>query len=205
MMMIHRPPALHPLTKLKVVLLSGLSDPQTTALSDGQTAFLAALDAPEEAKIYRNFPYVPCAERRKAPTLWLASWRNGVQFLAASRNPYRDAARAHWRALVDSTERLVVITLSCGTEIVNHCADETDAGRDIQVIALGPVARRRPELPHTLVQGARDYISKAFFRHADVELDGVHHLNYLDNEQVTELCSNTLRSSAAVSICHNAG
>jgi hypothetical protein len=204
-MMVHRPPAHHSLTKLKVVLLSGLSDPRTTALSARQTEFLAALDAPDEAKIYWNFPYVPCSATRKQPPLWLASWRNGQQFFAASRNPYRDAARAHWRALTASTDRLVVITLSCGVEIVNHCTDERDGDRDIHVVALGPVAWRRPALPHTLVQGAHDYISKAFFRHADVELAGVHHMNYLDNEQVAELCSNTLRSGAAASTCRNSG
>jgi hypothetical protein len=204
-MMVHRPPARHPLTKLKVVLLSGLSDPRTTALSTRQTEFLAALDAPDEAKIYWNFPYVPCSGQRRQPPLWLASWRNGRQFFAASRNPYRDAARAHWRALTASTDRLVVITLSCGVEIINHCTDERDGDRDIHVVALGPVAWRRPDLPHTLVQGAHDYISKAFFRHADVEIAGVHHMNYLDNEQVAELCSNTLRSGAAVSTCRNAG
>jgi hypothetical protein len=204
-MMVHRPPVRHPLTTLKVVLLSGLSDPQTTALSERQTQFLASLDAPDEAKIYWNFPWVACNATRQPPPLWLASWRNGRQFFAASRNPYRDAARAHWRALLDSTERLVVITLSCGVQIVNHCTDARDGERDIHIVALGPVAWRRPALSHTLVQGAHDYLSKVFFRHADVDLGGVHHLNYLDNEQVAELCSNTLRSGAAASTCRNAG
>jgi hypothetical protein len=204
-MMVLRPPVPHPLTKLKVVLLSGLSDPRTTALSERQTAFLASLDAPDEAKIYWNFPYVPCTATRRVPPLWLASWRNGRQFFAASRKKYREAARVHWRALIASAERLVVITLSCGTEIVNHCTDARDATRDIHIVALGPVAWRRPALSHTLVQGAQDYISKAFFRHADVEIGGVHHMNYLDNEQVAELCNNTLRSGAAASTCRNAG
>ena len=207
-MIVDQPPTLHPYTALKVVLLSGLSDPATCALSEQQMRFLESLDAPEEAKVWWNFPYVVCSEPRRTPPLWLASWRNTWQFFRASRNPYRDAARRHWRALVESTERLLVITLSCGIEIVNHCVDASDVSRDIHLIALGPVAFRRPVLPHTLVQGKGDYLSKLFFRRPDVEITGAGHMNYLHHPDVAqlcrELCNNTLRSSAAVSICHSA-
>lgn len=202
--MIDHPPVRHPLTPLKVVLLSGLSNPQSCALSPAQTGFLAALDVAEEAKVYWNFPYVPGEAWRTTP-LWLASWRNYRQYRLASRDAYRLNAQRHWRALVRSTERLVVITLSCGIEIVNQCVDIDDTRRDIHIIALGPVAHARPTLPHTLVQGSRDSISKFFFNDADVVIDGVGHMDYLGDRQVAELCNNISRSSAADSICRSAG
>lgn len=202
--MIEHPPVRHPLTPLKVVLLSGLSNPRSCALSPTQTDFLAALDVAEEAKVYRNFPYVPGEAWMKTP-LWLASWRNYRQYRLASRDPYRASAQQHWQALVRSTERLVVITLSCGIEIVNHCVDADDTPCDIHMIALGPVAHARPTIPHTLVQGSHDSISKFFFKQADVVIDGVGHMDYLGNRQVAELCNNISRSSAADSICRSAG
>lgn len=202
--MIDHTPVRHPLTPLKVVLLSGLSNPRSCALSPTQTDFLGALDVPDDAKVYRNFPYVPCGAWSKTP-LWLASWRNYRQYRFASRDPYRSNARHHWRALVRSTQRLVVITLSCGIEIVNQCVDSDDAAHDIHIIALGPVAHARPTLPHTLVQGSRDSISKFFFNDADVVLDGLGHMDYLGDTRVAELCNNISRSSAADSICRSAG
>lgn len=202
--MIDQAPVRHPLTPLKVVLLSGASNPRTCALSPTQRAFLAALEVPEEAKVYCNFPYIAGEAWTKTP-LWLASWRNYRQFRLALRDPYRARARRHWRALADSTERLVVITLSCGIEIVNQSIDADDASRDIHVIALGPVARARPTLPHTLVQGSRDAISHFYFKQPDVVIDGIGHMDYLGNGQVVELCNNISRSSAADSICRSAG
>ncbi|HWW61130.1 MAG TPA: hypothetical protein VN181_07175, partial [Thermoanaerobaculia bacterium] len=113
----------------------------------------------------------------------------------------------HWRALADATESLVVITGSCGLEILNQSSDERDPIE--HVIALGPVARSRPRAPHTLVQGTRDPFSKFFFRRCDVELPGVGHMNYLEDERVLrlthQLCSNTSRFSAAASISRGAG
>jgi hypothetical protein len=207
---VQRPPARHASTAMKVVLLSGLSDPRTCALTESQTEFLRWLPVDEEAKVYRNFPYVLCTEPRKQPPLWLASWRNTWQFLRASSGSYRDAARGHWRALADSAESLVVITLSCGLEIINQCLDDDDARRPIQILAVGPVAWHKPEVPCTLIQAKDDYISKCFFRRPDVVVSPGGHMNYLAKPDVLQcindyLCSNTSRLRAAASISLSAG
>ncbi|MEA2337706.1 MAG: hypothetical protein QOE82_1713, partial [Thermoanaerobaculia bacterium] len=125
-MILSEPPARHPFTTRKVVLLSGLADPGTCALSPIQRRFLDAIDAPAESKVYLNFPYVSSTRPRVHPPLWLASIRNYAQFLRASKPAYRDRARLHWRALLESTESLVVITGSCGLEILNHCVVDDD-------------------------------------------------------------------------------
>ncbi|HVR39186.1 MAG TPA: hypothetical protein VMU84_08815 [Thermoanaerobaculia bacterium] len=212
-MILSEPPVQHPFTTMKVVWLSGLSDPATCALSAKQERFLDALDVPHESKIYWNFPYVPSTQAPREVPLWLASLRNAHQFISASRPAYRNAARRHWRALADSTDALFVITGSCGLEILNHCIDETDADRIVRVIALGPVARTRPNVPCTLVRGTNDPISKFYFPDCDVVLHGAGHMSYLDDPRVVQLvnqivseivCSNTFPSSAPASICRSA-
>jgi hypothetical protein len=209
MLIVSQPPMRHPFTPVKVALLSGLSDPETCALSRVQTDFLAALQVPESWKVYRNFPYAPCpAGARREPPLWLASLRNLRQFLQAGRRPYRDAARRHWEALAESAGELVIVTLSCGLEILNHCLPPR--GRNgLHVFALGPVAREPPRAACTLLQGARDYLSKLFFRTADVVLPGVGHMDYLGNPEVFQrineyLCSSISRSSGPACPCRRA-
>jgi hypothetical protein len=190
--------------------LHGLSDPSSCALTDGQLQFLARLDADEHEKLAANFPYVPCARPASRPPLWLASWRNTRQFLEAPRPRYRDAARRHWRALADSCDELLVITLSCGLEILNQCIDAGDEQRAISVIALGPVARKAPPLDCTLVRGEGDRIAQWFFPESDIVLRGAGHMDYLRHPATLHLvnerlCGNTSKSSAPVSTFRNAG
>jgi hypothetical protein len=195
---VHQPPTRHPPTPVKVAIMSGLSDPTTCALSEVQRRFMAAVRVPERWKVYWNFPYVPSARDRHDPPLWLASARNGWQYLLASAPGYRTAARRHWRALADSTGHLVVVTLSCGLEILNHLLGPEDEGKRLDVIALGPVASGRPRTPATLVQGTADYVSRLFFRRRDVSLPGVQHLDYFHHPHVLELTNRRLGHVAAL-------
>ena len=117
-MIVYEPPTRHAFTPQKVVLLSGLSNPATCGLSAVQKQFLAGLHVPEAWKVYWNFPYLACPEGSDTP-LWRASLHNFQQFILASGRRYRRAARAHSRALVHSTEHLLVVALSCGLEILN--------------------------------------------------------------------------------------
>jgi pimeloyl-ACP methyl ester carboxylesterase len=204
-MLLAREAVRHPRTTLKVALLSGLSDPSTCALTPGQRAFLGSLDAPPEARIDRNFPYLDSGEPPTAPPLWLASVRNGLQYLRASNVDVVSHARRHWHALRASADRLVIITLSCGLEILRHCIDPANDERAVHILALGPVARGLPSLPCTIVQGSRDPISSAFFRPRPsssdrvrhITLEGLGHLDYLRHPSVRQfanelICSRTL-------------
>lgn len=186
-MIVLDPPAKHIWTPFKVVLLSGLSDPASSALSAVQRTFLDRLAVPEEAKVYANFPYLPPqrAEQRAVP-LPVASWHNVRQFLGARRSPYRERAIAHWEALSCSCDSLLVITLSCGLEILNVCLSTGLRPPAIDVVALGPVARSRPPVSHTLVRGSRDFIRNPLLG-AETVLPGVGHLDYLANPAVLEL------------------
>ena len=201
MSLVTRDAVRHPYTPVKIAILSGLSDPSTCALSDAQRAFMSRLEIDEASKVDRNFPYVDCATPRRDPNLLVASWRNTQQFIGASRRSYIGHARRHWRALRDSADTLLIITLSCGLEILRHVVDRDDT---THVLALGPVARALPPVPCTIVQGTRDPISRFFFKDAHV-LPGLGHLDYFRNGAVLDianglLCSSTSKSSAAVSI-----
>ena len=202
-MIVDAPAVRHPFTPRKVVLISGLSDPRGCALSNVQQEFLAALPIEESAKIYRNFPYVAGAEIESPQPLPVACWNNLRQFAMMGRGRYRAALKRHWQALAASTNELTIITLSCGLEIANQCLTGEEASSPaIALFAFGPVAWRRPTVPHLLVRGDGDTVSLPFFRRVDVVLTGVGHMSYWQHPEVSRilcehLCGNTLTSSAA--------
>ncbi len=197
-MIVFSQPVVHPSTPIKVVLLSGLSDPTSCALSRSQQQFLDRLSVPRDSKIYANFPYLPPdrAEQASVP-LPLAGWRNLSQFLRAWKSPYREHAVAHWDSLVSSCDGLLVVTISCGLEILNACLSTGIRPAELEVLALGPVAWDRPPVPHTLVRGHRDYVLNPLFRSVDVVLPRVGHLNYLNNPAVFALAEQRLQSLTA--------
>jgi hypothetical protein len=182
----------------KVVFVSGLSDPATCALTAEQQAFLRALPVEEAAKVGWNFPFVACDGPRGSPPLWLAGWRNYRQFRAVSGEAYRRLGEPHWRSLRESTDQLCVITLSCGLEIVNCFLDPERDAKHVRVIALGPVARRRPAVPHTLIQGRADWISRRYFRAADVTISAVDHMDYVTHPDVLTCVRDRLWTNASM-------
>lgn len=187
-MIVFQPPTTHPQSRWKVVLLSGLSDPASTVLSRAQQDFLDRLDRPAASRVDANFPYLPSdrPEQRSVP-LVLASWRNFRQFRIAARPRYRDRATAHWDALARSCDGLLVITLSCGLEILNACLQTGHRPQAIDIVALGPVAWERPPVSHLLVRGERDRVMNPWFRECDLRLPGVGHLDYLNSPAVLDL------------------
>ncbi|MCA9093346.1 MAG: hypothetical protein KDA68_07660 [Planctomycetaceae bacterium] len=192
-MIFKHPPAQHQKTRRKVVLLSGLSDPRSCALSPIQTAFLKSVRANETEKILLNFPYLSqFGESRVTPSLLSASISNTFQFFRASGKAYREAATPHWNGLVDACEELTVITLSCGLEILNSCLISGRRPALIHVVSLGPVARNRPSVPHTIIRGERDFFSRPFFRRVDHLLPGIGHLNYLESAAVAEIVNDVV-------------
>jgi hypothetical protein len=194
-MIVHSSPIEHPPTPTKIVLMSGLSDPSCCALSRVQQQFLDRLTAPRETKLYANFPYVPPSRSEQLPVpLLIASWRNFSQFVGVRRSPYRDHALAHWNSLAGSCRGLLVVTISCGLEILNMCLSSGVRPPELEVLALGPVAWRRPPVTHTLIRGSHDFVVNPWFRSVDLVLPGVGHMNYLDNPNVIELVESRMQN-----------
>lgn len=200
-----RPARAHVWTPRKVVFCSGASDPKSCALSPAQWDFLHKLPVADDEKVLANFPWLAEFESpRPPPPLWSASWHNASQFWQASRSRFRTHAVRHWNSLVRSCDELLIVTLSCGLEIVNGClASEAAASAPCEnesarragrlfVLALGPVAWERPRVPHRLIAGSRDIISYPFFRSPDLRLTGVGHLDYLTHPVVLDQASSQL-------------
>lgn len=192
-MIVNEPPSTHDYTPVKVALMSGASNPRSCGLSAVQYQFLDGLDLPSSSKIYMNFPYLPAYRHADGqPPLWLASWRNLNQFLGASRRAYQESAALHLQTLLNSCDRLLIVTLSCGLEILNSCLAVLGTVDSLHVLSLGPVAWGRPPVPHVLVQGTRDYISQSFFRQVETRLSHVGHMDYLEQASVHDLVNDYL-------------
>ena len=187
-MVYSRAPADYPFTPAKIVLLTGLSNPRSCALSDIQRTFLRSLEVPESWKVYRNFPWVDGEDRSPLPPLWKASLHNGWQFLLASTPLFRRMAAPHWDAMLRTTGHLLVITGSCGLQIVN-CLHQGRASRapQVDVLGFGPVAWRSPRVCCRLVQGEGDTLSRLLFRKVDHRLAGVGHMRYLEDQRMKEI------------------
>lgn len=197
MNLLHRPPTRHPSCPVRLAFVSGLSDPSSCQLSPAQSRFLADFERFDVGILLTNFPYLGGTPSARPTALPVASFHNTVQFLRASSQSFRREALPHWLAMVASTERLIVVTLSSGLEILNQCVSLSPPSIPVSVVALGPVARAAPTLPCTLVQGSRDLISRAFFRRCDVLLPGVGHLGYIGQPPVAELVGKILCSSVS--------
>ncbi|MEO1526244.1 MAG: hypothetical protein AAFX06_12460 [Planctomycetota bacterium] len=191
MKLLRSPPIEHSETDFKVAIVTGLSDPKSTQLSHDQHRFLDAMPIEERWKIRHNFPFLPTTESRRRPSIIWASWNNGWQFARARSNDYRNLSKPHWQALCDSTERLFLITGSCGYQLI----DAMEACKNVpkvHVLALGPVRRGECRFEATKILGRRDWIARWFTPHCDRTVAGVGHLDYWNHDTVTGIAANWL-------------
>ncbi len=173
----------------RLVWLSGRSDPTSVALSPAQRALLQRCSSvsPELDIVTSNFPYHGEQHWRAVP-LPLAAWRNGAQFLTA-RWPKKAAhARMAWRAMCAGASRVLVITGSCGAELLRTIEPATPAGVTVASLGLGPVAWSAPRSLTLAVLGSKDRIARPFVAAwrspRTVSIQGVGHMDYLDSADV---------------------
>ncbi len=190
-------PQSHPPSGARLVLMSGLSDPQSCHLTEEQRAFLADVAPVGMDVLPLNFPYLDGTPAVRRRSLLAASLANTSQFLAMAAGPRQQAALRHWDSLLASTAHLTVVTLSCGLEILNQCAAMSPPEIPVFVMALGPVARSTPTLPTLLVGGARDVVSRWFFPRCDHVLPGLGHMGYIRDSRVRDLVRAFLCSSTS--------
>jgi hypothetical protein len=152
------------------------------------------LQVPESWKLYLNFPYISSQAGLQLPTpsLWQASVSNARQYLLASSRRYQRAATEHLSRLASSADRLILLVGSCGLEIFNQALQPQVAHKVAHIFVFGPVARRLPDVPHTLIQGSRDYLSQCFFRKVEVRIPQQGHMDYLRHEQVFQTINEAL-------------
>jgi hypothetical protein len=174
--------------RLQIAFCTGQSDPNGCALSSAQAAFLEALPAPGAVKLGVNFPYRRDTPPHREIGLLRASWNNARQYAASRRPRFARAHRASVMAMLQGADRHVLLAGSCGLELLANLALPPEALRRMQVFAYGPVARRAPECEVYLVQGRRDWLSRACFHHPDAHVD-CGHLGYLVCREARDLCA----------------
>lgn len=186
----------YPYTPVKLVFLTGLSNPANCKLSDVQEEFMASLEFPESWKVYRNFPWTDGKDEWLSPPLWRASFHNGWQFLLASTPLFRRIASSHWHNMLRSTEHLLVIAGSCGLQIANCLlASPMSCRTQINLLGIGPVAWRIPRINYRFIQSNNDYLSRLFFRKVERRLAGSGHMKYLEDQRMKELTEQWISDS----------
>ncbi len=170
-----------PWTPVKVAWISGVSDVGRHALSDRQRAFVDALPAPRRWKLHTNFPYAPggsdTALFRARHLLW-ASTINAARFVAACQPLHRRARLDAWAELKASCDTLLLISLSCGSQIAWSMERCRPDGAEVSMLSLGPVDFGCGYIPRRVVVGAEDRVSPCPGRGDAIRLPGVGHLDY---------------------------
>lgn len=209
-MIIEREPVDFPKRDMRVVFMSGLSDPRECLLSRAQVDMMRSICVSDECKLFRNFPYVNSDReeqsgviyQRKVP-LVRASISNAHQFLNCRSRRYLDVAVTHWASVLKSADSIIVITLSCGLEIFNRLMAhiggfERCRSTKIELIALGPVAWQTPQYRCTMIQGEQDYLSRSFFR-VNQRVPKLGHMDYVRDARVIDRINEVICGSISKS------
>lgn len=176
---------------LQVVFLTGQSDAARCALSPVQRAFLEALPLPASGKLALNFPYDTDTLPWRNVSLLAASVSNARQYRASRQPDFAARHAPHVSRLLSRAPRTLILAGSAGLELLTNLRLPREALDRVHVFAYGPVARRLPDCPCVLVQGRRDWISRAWFRAVDHRVECTH-LDYLESPEVLALCVQTL-------------
>ncbi len=173
--------------RVQIAFLTGQSDPRRCALSPAQDAFLHQLSGAGRQLLTHNFPYRQDDQPYAITPLWRASLRNGTQYLAARRETVGMRHRDHVLDLLERTPRTILLTGSCGLELLHCLKLPPDVLARLSVFAYGPVARHTPACRWMAVQGRRDWISRLGFRGPVTRVEGGH-MNYLLQDDVMRHC-----------------
>lgn len=177
---------------LQIAFITGRSQPGNTSLSPDQRAFMAALGRNREG-IAVNFPWVAQREAWQATPLLRASMNNARDYLGSRRPAFARTYQAGALALLASADHTLLLCGSCGLELFNNLQLPASAMSRVSIFAFGPVARRRPNCCHLLVQGRQDWISRLWFRDAD-EYIACGHMNYLSQPALIDGCTRFIRT-----------
>jgi hypothetical protein len=191
-----QPPSPLPHKPRRVCFVSGLSDPTSSALSMDQLALLRSLPFEDSEIVTRNFPFTIDRRdvAREVSLIW-ASFNNGWQYWRLDSPRYCDLMARHWQNLLQHTDRLYLVSLSCGLEFIRAgIRSHADAAR-MHVVALGPVCRCLPECELTIIQGEQDWISRRFVPAANHRIEGLGHMGYISHPKVQEILCNVLANS----------
>ncbi|KQQ75374.1 hypothetical protein ASF73_06020 [Xanthomonas sp. Leaf131] len=174
---------------VQIAFLTGQSDPQRCALSIEQQHFLQQLQSPGRQLIDCNYPYRPDSAAHRRTPLWRASASNARQYLAARAARVADADRTRVVALLEQAPTTVLLAGSCGLQLLTALQLPQALRARLAVFAYGPVCRAPASFGQLRVlQGRRDWISRALFGAAVHLRPACGHMDYLRDAAVLADC-----------------
>lgn len=173
--------------RLQTAFITGRSRPGNLALSQVQRDFIGSLSVKELSPLPVNFPWTPSPDPFQATGLLWASVNNAREYLNSRRLSFVERYRDSAIALIESADHTLLLSGSCGLELFNNLHLPASLMSRVSVFAYGPVARKRPDCRHVLVQGEQDLISRLWFRKADERIR-CGHMDYLLQPEMVGLC-----------------
>lgn len=170
--------------KYCITFLTGQSNPQCIELSPVQRRFLEKIPTEEANKLYCNFPYrlVTSTTYKQTPIL-TASFNNFFQYFFSRSNSYVNKHKESFMQIFTHTEKLVLLTGSCGLELFNNLNLPQSFLEKIYIFAYGAVARENPQCNFFSIRGDKDWIAALFSLPIDHVVKATH-MNYLEQDQV---------------------
>ena len=145
---------------LQVALLTGRSDPRSSALTPVQARFLEALRDPDVAIVPTNFPWPapeapasdgadPADGHARAPSvpLLVASVRNAAQYFGSRKRTWAARHRPALESLVGRSDHTILVCGSCGLELLSNLGADPATLARIDVLANRPRGARATALP----------------------------------------------------------
>ena len=178
-----------PWTPVKIGWISGVSRPGTRALIPEQLDFVESLPGDPMWKLRTNFPYggsskEPKAESRRVP-LAMAAAVNLTHFLLSSQPIRRPSRRRAWRDLRASCELLLLVTNSCGSQLVQALEGGAQPGSTLRTLSLGPVDWGADRLEERVtLRGSLDHVRVPGSKSTDITLGGLGHMDYARSAEV---------------------
>ncbi|WP_158658169.1 hypothetical protein [Agarilytica rhodophyticola] len=172
---------------LQVAFITGKSNPKSWCLSPPQKKFINSLGLKKEEISLLNFPYCKSSETFKPVNIVQASYENIKIFCFSQTKVYRQKYLSSVREFLDNTSYTLLISGSCGLELLSNLRLPKSYQNKIHIFAYGPVSIKMPPANSILVQGEKDWISRIFFKEVDFLVPGGH-MSYMDQEEVIDIC-----------------
>ncbi|MEA9559305.1 hypothetical protein [Xanthomonas campestris] len=174
---------------LQIAFLTGQSDPQRCALSEEQRLFLQQLHGHGRRLLDCNYPYRPDGAAHRRVPLWRASAANARQYLAARSGPVAPPERAAVITQLEPVPLTLLLVGSCGLQLLAALHLPAPLRARVAVFAYGPVANAlAPFERQCIVQGRRDWISRALYRGPVDMQPACGHMDYLCDSTVRAAC-----------------
>ena len=171
---------------LGAIFLTGQSDRRSCGLSPDQQQTADMLQSLDIEVQPLNFPYQEQMAGYRKINILLASIANLHMYFQSRQEAFVSRYRPQFCRKISQHAFTLVLAGSCGLEILNNFQLSDEVKKRLLIFAYGPIARKRPDIRCTMVQGRRDRLSRYFFPQTDFSVD-CGHMDYLQSPEVISL------------------